>query len=141
MAVMHHEKLIKEHIKKGAPNKEYDNNELSKINLVQASKLRKSLLTSLTVVFITLLLSLGTSYIFVKYNYLSSQLFILIYLFIGAFTILAVTLWQIGNAETASGEWLHEKVHTWVFKSIYTIGTFFLGLGGGIDVISSMLQP
>ena len=139
MAVTHHENLIKKYVKRGGPSHEHNKDDLAAKNLLQASKLRRSLVSSLVVVFVALLSSLILSYLFVKYSYFSTPPFVLTYLFIGAFTILAVTLWQIGNSESASGEWLHEKVHNWVFKSIYTLGTFFLGLGGGVDAFSTIL--
>lgn len=139
LAVRHHEQFINDTNEKHGSSYKHNEEESKKNNLVQSNKLRNSLLHSLVIVFLALTLSLAVSYVFVKYNYFSNPAYVMFYLFVGAFTILAVTLWQIGNAETASGQWLHERVHNWLFNTGYTVGTFFLGLGGGIDGFASIL--
>ncbi len=142
MAVKHHQQFIDEANKNRgwSPNKA-NSEELSSGNLKQSSKLRASFFESIFIVLVTFFISFSFSYIFVKFNYFSSNAHVMAYLFTGAFIILAVTLWQIGNAASASGELLHEKVHNWLFKITYTIGTFFLGLGGGVDGFQSILLP
>ena len=139
LAVQHHEQYINKVNKKYGSNYMHDKSKSAKGNLLQSEKLRKNLFNSLVIVFISLALSLMFSYALFKSNYFSSPIHVMFYLFTGAFTILAVTLWQIGNAESASGQLLHEKVHNWIFNAGYTVGTFFLGLGGGIDGFNSIL--
>jgi hypothetical protein len=57
---------------------------------------------------------------------------------LGGFTLLGATLWQIGEAASASGEWLAEKVHNWLFKSFYMIGTYLLGWAISWDGLSKL---
>lgn len=44
---------------------------------------------------------------------------------VGAGVILWVTLWQLSrDFQTVGGNSLTERVHSWVFNSLYTVGTF-----------------
>ena len=59
----------------------------------------------------------------------------------GALILFGATIWQIGNAASASGEWLAEKVQNWLFRTLSGIGTYFLAFPTCWDAISKNGEP
>lgn len=142
LSVEYHKYYINESKRKyGGASTGFNISESKKNNAAQAVLLRQSLLVSLGAVSIALILSIITSYYFVCCKILVSPLAIMALQWTGGFIILGATLWEIGNARSACGEWLAEKVHKWIFRILYIFGTFLLGVGVGIDGISNTILP
>ena len=87
--------------------------------------LRKSLLCSGLIVACSALVSLGCGVLLHRFigsipNWLSS-----LTQGVGAGVILWATLWQLTrDMQTCGGKSLPERVHSWLFSSLYMIGTF-----------------
>ena len=138
LSVGYHEKLIKD--LKG-PSAPIDKKNLEEINLNQAVFFRRSLLASLGAVLVSLFFAIFLSYYLVSCSDLHGPIIVVTLQWVGGFIILGATLWQIEDSRSAHGGWLAEKVHNWIFRGLYLLGTFLLGLGVGIDGIKSVIQP
>ena len=142
LAVEYHEQyVIETKTKYGGVWIEFNKEESAKNNLKQASRLRLTLLESAGIVFVAMGASILVAYLVIKLWCWSNPLLIMSLQLVGGFIILGVTLWEISSAASASGEWLAEKVHNWVFRLLYSLGTFFLGVGVGIDAFANTIMP
>ena len=127
-AVQYHEQYVEESKKRygGAPTP-FDHQESLKNNQRQATLLRASLFRSLFHVFLSLAVSLISAIEAEKFFGAISPTVSVVLQMLGAFILLGATLWQIGNAASACGEWLAEKIHNFLFRLLYCFGTYLLG--------------
>ena len=142
LAVQYHEQYVAE-IKKwrgGAPT-EFDRQESHKSNREQAALLRTSFFRSLRYVFWALLFAVLSGVVSAQVFGIPQPLVTVLLQLLGAFMLLGATLWQIGEAASASGGWLAEKVHNWLFKSFYVIGTYLLGWAISWDGFCKLYAP
>lgn len=123
-AVQHHERYVKK--TKGA-SAEFDRQDSERNNREQVRLLRSSFFRSLWYVFWALALAIFSGFVLARVFDAPLQWALAVLQLFGAFMLLGATLWQIGEAASASEQWLAEKVHNWLFKSFYIIGTYLLG--------------
>lgn len=142
LAVQYHQHYVEE-IKKrygGAPT-EFDRQESQRNNREQAARLRTAFIRSLSYVFWALVLAVLSGIISARVFGIPQQLALVVLQLFGAFMLLGATLWQIGEAASASGGWLAEKVHNWMFMSFYVIGTYLLGWAVSWDGVCKLFAP
>ena len=127
-AVQYHEQYVEETKKRfgGAPTP-FDHQESFRNNQNQAILLRTSLFKSLFHVFLSLAVSLISALAAVKFIGAISPVISVVLQMLGVFILLGATLWQIGEAASACGEWLAEKIHNFLFRLLYCFGTYLLG--------------
>lgn len=128
VAVRYHEHYVEEAKKRygGAPV-EFDRQESAKNNKNQVEILRASLFRALSYVFLALAAAVITAAVAIQLYGAPSPWATVALQLVGAFMLLGATLWQIGKAASACGEWLAEKVHNWLFRFLYSVGTYLLG--------------
>jgi hypothetical protein len=133
-AVEYHERYVADlKANNGGNPAPFDRAESEKNNSAQATAMRQAFFDAFRKVLIALLGAvvlgafaqryLGSPHVYVT---MGLQL-------VGAFMTLGATLWQIGDAASASRAWLAERVHNWLFQSLYVAGTFMLGLATSWD--------
>lgn len=112
----------------------FDEAQFTKNNIEQAAALRRMFVGSLGIVLAALLAALFLGYFAKLYIGTPSAFVIMGLQLFGAFMLLGATLWQIRpEVESASRQWLAEKVHNDLFNMLYVAGTFFIGLAASWD--------
>jgi small-conductance mechanosensitive channel len=120
--------------KKSGHPVQFDEAQFAKDNLEQAAAMRRGFIGTFSVVLVALLAALVLGMLAQRYIGPPSGRATMGLQLIGAFMLLGATLWRIApEAESASRAWLAEHLHNWLFKSLYVVGTFLLGLAASWD--------
>lgn len=141
-AVRYHEQYVEETKKHygGAPIP-FDRQESVRNNQNQVALLRASLFRSLVHVFLSLAAAVISAFVAAKAIGAVSPAVSVVLQMLGAFMLLGATLWQIGEAASACGEWLAEKVHNFLFRFLYGFGTYLLGFAICWDGLAKLNAP
>lgn len=141
-AVQYHEQYVEEMKKRhgGAPT-QFDRQESARNNEHQVVLLRASLFRSLVHVFLSLAAAVISALAAIKCIGAVSPIISVVLQMLGAFMLLGATLWQIGEAASASGEWLAEKVHNFLFRFLSDFGTYLLGFATCWDGFAKLNAP
>ena len=107
----------------------FDEAQFAKDNLEQAAAMRRGFTGTFCVVFVALLAALLLGRFAQHYIGPPSAYVTMVLQLFGVFMLLGATFWQISpEVEPASRGWLAEDVHNRLFKLLYVLGTFLLGL-------------